>query len=360
MKKNILLNLAVLLVCASLWHPALKGQSGLSGTDSPAALESAALDLKGTGPIAVGNFINTSSRNDFNYLESILPTALASSLNTKYKINIIKPQEIEKILKTKSLENYTEEDLYKISSHIKAKYFVYGSFEPQQNNKIKAMIHIYKISSSSIFTFTDEGFRDTAIFNLIDRISMHIKNITNPAMVYKSGTLKQNSRLAVLTNIQGEDLNSLYLEIMSHGHKLNSFQGNSIYNNIGKEDIDKLYYTSSEAASLRKIHDKNAIELYYGTWSGKSHFKDIKEQQRIYEKYTFNHDIIDKKTFAAINRAAPGKIDYLLIIRFNKNKKEAWIRCVNLNTGNLIFSSAAIEGSSVNDITQKILAYISS
>ncbi len=317
-------------------------------------------DLKGGGSIAVGNFVNTSSKNDFDYLESILPTALASSLNTKYKIDIIKPQEIEKILKTKSIENYTEKDLYNISSYIKAKYFVYGSFEPQQNNKIKTVIHIYKVNSSNIFTFTDEGFLEVEIFRLIDRISMHIKNITDPAMLYKSENLKQNSRLAVLTNIQGEDLNSLYSEIMNHGHKLNSFQGNSIYNNIGKEDIDKLYYISSETASLRKIHDKNAIKLYYGTWAGKNHFKDIKEQQKIYEKYTFNDDIINKKTFVAINKAAPGKIDYLLIIGFNKNKKKAWIRCVNLNTGNLIFSSATVAGSSINDVTQKILTYISS
>ncbi len=363
MKNNILLNLTVLLVCTSLWHPGLKGQTGVSGTDSPAALESAAPEitaLKGAETIAVGNFINISSKNEFNYLESILPTALASSLSTKYKINIIKPKEIEKILKAKSLEKYTEQDLHNISSYIKSRYFVYGSFEPQKNNKIKTVIHVYKVSSSSIFTFTDEGFREVEIFSLIDRISTHIKNITNPAMVYKSENLKQNSRLAVLTNIQGEDLNRLYFEIMNKGHKLNSFQGSSIYNNIEKEDIDKLHYISSETASFRKIHDKNTIELYYGTWSGESHFKDIKEQQGIYEKYTLNYSIMDKKTFAAINKAAPDKIDYLLIIRFNKNKKKAWIRCVNLNTRSLIFSSAEIAGKSVNDVAQKILALISS
>lgn len=316
-------------------------------------------DLKGAKSIAVGNFVNISSKDNFKYLESILPTALASSLNTKFKIKIIKPKEIEKILKTKLYENYTEKDLYNISSYIKAEYFVYGSFEPLQGNKVKTVIHIYKVSSSSIFTFTEVGFLEVEIFKLIDRISMQIKNLTDPAMIYKGENLQLNSRITVLTNIKGEDLNSLYFEIMDNGYKLNSFQGNTVNNHIGKEDIDKLYYISSEVASLRKIHDKNAIKLYYGTWSGKNHFKEIKEQQKIYKKYTFNYDSIDKNTFAAINKAAPGKIDYLFIIGFKKNKKEAWIRCVNLKTGNLIFSAATVSGSSVNDVTQKILASVS-
>lgn len=357
MKKVKPVNLALLIIISILSITVLQGDSPVYGSNV-LALDTAA--LQGAGSIAVGNFVNTSTKSDFNYLESILPTALASSLDTQFRINTIKPKEIEEILIKKQLNNYAEKDLLKISSYIKAEYFVYGSFEPQQGNQIKIVINVYKVSSSSIFTFTDVGFLEVEIFRLIDRLSMQVKNITDPAMIYKGENLQQNSRLAVLTNIGGEDLNTLYYEIMNQGHKLNSFQGNTIYNNIDKDDIDKFYYISSDVASWRKIYDRNAIKLYHGTWSGKTYFEDIKEERKIFQKYAFNDERTARTTFAAINKAAPGKIDYLLIIGFNKNRKKAWIRCVNLKNGNLIFSAAAVSGSSINDITQKILATISS
>jgi len=184
---------------------------------------------------------------------------------------------------------------------------------------------------------------------------MHVKNITDPAMFYKSENIRQNSRLAVLTNIGGEDLNSLYYEILKSGYKLNSFQGNSLYNNLDINNIDKFYYITSDNASYRKIYYHDVIKLDHGTWAGSGYYSDLKNKQKIYNKFTVNFNSTGQKAFSEINRSAPGEIDYLLIIGFNDNKNEAWIRCVNLQTGNLIFTASDISGSSVGDITKKLL-----
>ncbi len=354
MKKNTLIHLITLLICSAFWVTSIPGYTEVIGTDSPAALESAA--LKGAGTIAVGNFINISSNSSYDYLESILPTALAGSLDSKYRINTIKPREIEEIIKNKLQRDYTEQDLYNISSQIKAEYFVFGTFEPQSGNRIKTVINIYKVSSSNIFTFTDIGFLEVELFRLIDKLSLHVKNITDPSMLYQSENIRKNSRLAVLTNIEGEYLNSIYYEILSRGHKLNSFQGHSIYSNLSSEDINKFYYITTNNASYRRIYYPDDIKLIHGTWSGPDYYKDLKNKQKLYEKYTVNFNSTGQKIFAEINKSAPGEIDYLLIIGFNDNRNEAWIRCVNLQTGNMIFTASAISGSSVGDITKKIMA----
>lgn len=354
MKKSIILHLSVLLVTALFWNTDLRGETAVFGTDSPAALESAS--LRGAGTIAVGNFINKSSNRSFDYLEAILPTALAGSLDSKYRINTIKPREIEGIIKNRLERDYTEQDLYNISSQIKAEYFVFGSFEPIGGNRIKTVINIYKVSSSSIFSFTDVGYLEVEIFRLIDKLSLQVKNITDQVMLYKSENIRPDSRMAVLTNIDGEYLNSLYYEILSRGHRLNSFQGHSIYSKLSSEDINKFYYISSDTASYRKIYYPEAVKLEHGTWAGPEYYNEIKNKQKIYEKYTFNFKSTSEKTFSAINKSAPGEIDYLLIIGFNDNRNEAWIRCINLQTGNLIYTESVVSGSTVSDITKKILA----
>jgi hypothetical protein len=357
MKKNTFIQVITLLICSIIWNSALSGDTPVYGTDSPAALESAT--LKGSGTIAVGNFVNVSTNRGYDYLESILPTALAGSLDSKFRISTIKPRVIEEVIKNKLQREYTEQDLYNISSQIKAEYFVFGSFEPLSDNRIKTVINIYKVSSSNIFTFTDIGYLEVELFRLIDKLSLNVKNITDPVMFYKSESIRPDSRLAVLTNLNGEDLNSLYYEILNRGHRLNSFQGNSIYNNINTENINKFYFITSNNASYRKIYYPEEIKLIYGTWAGSGYYSDLKNKQKIYERFTFNFNNTGQQAFSDITKAAPRQIDYLLIIGFNDNRNEAWIRCINLKTGNLIFTESAISGSSIEDITRKIMGNIS-
>ena len=347
-----------LIFISAIWGSALAAQTPVSGTDSPAALESAA--LKGGKSLAIGTFVNKSGNRDFDYLETILPNALASSLESKYSISAIKPRSIEEIFRKKQIEkDFSDAELYPLSSGIKADFFIFGTFEPQSGNRIKTEINIYKVNSSSIFTFTDIGFLEVEIFRLIDRLSLNIKNITDPAMHYKSESIPGNSRLAVITNIEGEDLNKLYYEILTRGYKLSSSQGISVKNSIDTEGIEKFYHISSESASYRRIYDRKSITLLHGTWAGGDYYKDILNQRNLHRKYTFEFTDSGKKAYKSMGKIGPGGIDYLMVIGFNDSKSEAWIRCINLKTGNLIFTRSGISGSSVNEITHKILLNIS-
>jgi hypothetical protein len=358
MRKIRLKYLKALVIISVLWIQALTAQTPGSGTDSPAALETAA--LKGGKSVAVGTFVNKSDNRAFDYLETILPNALASSLDSKYSIKTIKPRSIADIFKKNQLEkDFDDAALYTLSSDIKADFFVFGTFEPQSGNRIKTEIKIYKVSSSSLFTFTDIGFLEVEIFRLIDRLSLNIKNITDPSMYYKSENIQKNSRLAVITNIDGEDLNKLYYEILTRGHKLNLFQGASVTNIVDKEGIDKFYHISSGSASYRRIYDRKSISLLYGTWAGNDYYKDILNQRNIHRKYTFDFTESGKKAYTSMGKIGPGGIDYLMIIGFNENRSEAWIRCINLKTGNLIFTQSGISGSSVDEITRQMLLNIS-
>ena len=358
MRKNRIKYFWALIVISALWGTALTAQTPVSGTDSPAALEAAA--LKGGKSVAIGTFLNKSGNRAFDYLETILPNALASSLESKYSIAAIKPGSIGEIFKKKQIEkDFGDAELYAISSDIKADFFIFGTFEPQSGNRIKTEINIYKVNSSSIFTFTDIGFLEVEIFRLIDRLSLNIKNITDPAMHYKSESIPGNSRVAVITNIEGEDLNKLYYEILARGYKLSSSQGISVKNFIDTEGIEKFYHISSESASYRKIYDQKSITLLHGTWAGVEHYKDISDQRNLHRKYTVDFTDSGKKAYTALGKTGPGGIDYLMVIGFNDSKSEAWIRCINLKTGSLIFTRSRISGSSVNEITRKIILNIS-
>ena len=178
-------------------------------------------------------------------------------------------------------------------------------------------------------------------------------------MYFKSENVNKNARLAVLTNIEGDELNKLYFEVLNKGHKLAFFQGLSIKNFLDTQSIEKFYHINSESASYRRIYDKKALNLLHGTWAGKDYYKDLIHQRNLHDRYTFNFTETGKKTFNAIGKIGPGGIDYLVIIGFNDSKSEAWIRCINLKTGNLVFTQSGIQGSSVDDISRKILINIS-
>ena len=77
-------------------------QNRVSGTDSPAALDAAT--LKGGGSVAVGTFVNKSGNSAFDYLETILPNALASALESKHNITTIKPRALADVLRKKILK----------------------------------------------------------------------------------------------------------------------------------------------------------------------------------------------------------------------------------------------------------------
>jgi len=306
---------------------------------------------------AFGFFINESSNESFDYLEKILPNSFASTLKNKYNYDIIKPGRIPDLsvdvdagLKIQIIK---EEDLQRITEDIDADYFIFGSFKPLEENKIKLTISIFRKGTTSVFQFEETGYLETEIFKLVDRIAVQIKNIANESMIYKSGTVSSKSKLAILTNIEGDDLNSLYYEFLAGGYKISPVQGNEIYGLMDVEQINKFYHFTGVNASYHYIHSRKDVELFHGTWSGVEYDKKISDDKKIYERYSFNY--LDTKNEMLKKIKSFDAIDYIIIIGFDDNKSTAWIRCLNLKNNKLVITETGIAGSSIDDITKKII-----
>jgi len=309
--------------------------------------------------VAFGFFINESRNESLDYLEKILPNSFAGALKAKYNFDIFKPAQIPVLASGEDdglkKEIIKEGDLKVITKDIDADYFVYGSFKPLDDNKIKMTINVFEIGTTSVFQFEDIGYLETEIFKLIDKIAVQIKNIANKSMIYKKGTIPSKSKLAILTNIDGEDLNSLYYEFLHYGYKLSPTQGNDIYGLMDYKQINKFYHFSGVNASFHMIDDRKDVELWHGTWSGTAYYKKISEEKKAYEKFSFNYMNTKNEIIKKIRSFSADDIDYIIIIGFNKSKNNAWIRCLNLKNNKLLITESEIEGSSINKIANKII-----
>ncbi len=313
--------------------------------------------LHASTEVAFGFFRNESRNPGLNYLETILPNSFASSLKNRHNIATIKPGKLSEIFKEHDLKlnkNFSETDLPAVSGLIDAEYFVFGSFTPKGSDRIELKINIYRTGSTRIFTFTESGYLETEIFKLVDRISKQIKNITGDSMLYRSEKVRNRSRIAILTNIEGSDLNNLYYEFLARGYKLSQFQGNSLSTAVTDENIEKFYHISTRDVSYRILADKKTVKLFHGTWAGVDYTRVLKRTRSVYNKYAF--DFINTKEGMIKRMKNSGSIDYLLIVGFDSGRDKAWIRCINMGKNRLILTKSEIEDSSINGIGKKIIA----
>jgi len=308
---------------------------------------------------AFGFFINESKNESFDYLEKILPNSFASTLKNKFDFDIIKPAQIPDLSEGESegIEKaiLKDENLKIVTRDISADYFIYGSFKPLDDNKIKLTINIYQIGTTSVFRFEETGALETEIFKLVDRIAVQIKHIASDSMIYKSDTISSKSKLAILTNAEGEDLNSLYYEFLTNGYKLSPVQGNEIYSLMDDEQINKFYHFTGVNASYHFIHDRKDVELLHGTWSGVEYFKKISEEKQTFEQYSFNYPDKLNEMLKKMKSFNADAIDYIVVIGFNCGKSNAWIRCLDLKNNKLIITETGITGSSIDEITRNII-----
>ncbi|HOP61889.1 MAG TPA: hypothetical protein PK358_02185 [Spirochaetota bacterium] len=308
--------------------------------------------------VAFGYFTNKSESSSMDYLQKVLPNSFASALKNKHNVSSLKPGKIP-ILNSKE-SKYTgkeieDNDLIDLSSYIRADYFVFGNFTPLSGNRIRLTIKVHKTNTTKVFSFTEEGRLETEIFRLVDRITFKIKNIASDSMLYKAGTIVNNSKVSIITNIEGEDLNILYYNFMKNGYKLSSVQGNEIYTHLDENSIMSLYTVHTQNASYKIIADRSEVELLHGTWSGAQYYRDLIQQRDIYNKYAFN---FEKTIENFTNRALDfdrGSFEYLIIIGFNDDKNTAWIRGISLKDNKLITAESEITGGNIEEISVKII-----
>jgi hypothetical protein len=307
---------------------------------------------------AFGFFINETGNEGFNYLEKIIPNSFAGTLKNKHNFNIIKPAHIPALTSKEDrsfINEFKDGDLKNLTANISADYFIYGTFKALDNNRILLKVNVYKKETSSIFHFEQIGYLETEIFKLIDNIVLQISNIASESTIYKNEEITPKSKLSVLTNIDGSDLNSLYFEFLKCGYRLSATQGNDIYGLIDDEQINKFYHISGVNASFHRIHDPKEIELMYGTWSGANYYKNITEQKKFYDRHTFNYIKSKNEILKKFRESGTNNSDYIIIIGFDSTRSNAWIRCININNNKLIITESGIKGSSIPEITKNII-----
>jgi hypothetical protein len=321
-----------------------------------------AVDAAGKSEIAFGYLANNSDENNYNYLETIFPNSFASSIRNIFDVDVLKPHEINEKLAEDNLalkKEYNTYELKKLVSKIGSDIFIYGSFTPLPENKIKIILNLYIKKTNYIFTFTNIGKMETEIFMLVDRITQILINYMDREKIYRRSVIKKGANLAVLTNLTGANLNKLYMALLESEYRLVHFQGNQLSNIIDNNMIKKFMYINTRDNSFDYITDYRTMKFSFGTWAGPGHKERVDKTRKIYLKY--NYDYLDTKTaiLDRLNSLYGNTLDYLLIVGFSKNRREAWVRTVDLKNRDLVWMQSNIKGKNIYSVSQNIIMRMS-
>lgn len=307
--------------------------------------------------MAFGYLANESKDADYEYLETIFPNSFANSITNIFKVKVIKPGQINKRLSKYKLElqrYYPSYEIPDLMEKIESDFFIFGKFVPMPDNNILIVLNFYEKGSNKLFTFSNIGKMESEIFKLVDRITQILINLLSSEQFYKTGIIKKNSRLAILSNLDGADLNILYYTFKNSGYTISYMQGNTIYNHTSEDLINTFKFIYSENNSYDIITDKRKVKLLHGTWSGPPYQDKVNNAKRLYNYYDFQYSDTKQSMLKKISKSFNGTIDYLILIGFNKWKTRAWLRCINMENMNLMWMQSNIKGSSISEISETI------
>ena len=231
---------------------------------------------------------------------------------------------------------------------VKSDIFIFGNFQSAARNQIKIVLNIYIKGHSEIFTFTNYGRMETQVSKIVDRISIIIINFMSEHNLYKVRKIMPGTRLAILTNLDGEEQNSLLIAFMEKGYPLVCFQNNEIHNPVDNSMIDKFSYLRTMKNSYDTITDWRKSEFYHSTWTGKKYEDRIKYLKALYNKYDLNYESIKNDALENISNAYKDSIDVLIIIGFSNNRRTSWVRAIDMKEKELIWMQSNIKSDALS------------
>jgi hypothetical protein len=295
--------------------------------------------------MAFGYLANQSKDSNYDYLETIMPNSFASSAQNIFRVKVLNPNQINRILEEYNLKlerEYRPHELAGIARTLSADYFIFGSFKILARDNIKINIHFYCLETDKIFSFSNTGKMEAEIFKLVDRIANIMINFIREEKFF-SKTIPKGARIGILTNLTGEDLNSLYVSFLNSGYKVASIQANSLHNNLTPEAIKSFKYVSAGENAYQMISDPRKMKFLRGTWTGRRYDEKINQIKKTYRAYDL--DFIDTKSSVIDRLATYHHVDTVLIIGFNQVGNSAWVRCFDARTKDLIWMEPNISGS---------------
>jgi len=305
-----------------------------------------AIQVNAKPTIAFGYIYNIKNERNLSYLEFILPNSFANSVNAIFDVNIKKPLELENELSQtgKSLKkDYEYYELPELVNDFKSDIFIFGNFKSAPDNQIKIVLNIYINGYNEIFTFTNYGRMETQVSRIVDRISIIIINFMSEHNLYKVKKIMPGTKLAVLSNLDGEEQNSLLIAFMEKGYPIVCFQNNEICNPIDSSMINRFSYIRTMKNSYDTVTDWRKSEFYHSTWTDERYFNRIKYLKDLYNKYDLNYEILKNDALDKISNAYKNTIDVLIIIGFSNNRKTSWVRAIDMKEKELIWIQSNIK-----------------
>ncbi len=305
--------------------------------------------------IAFGYLANMSNDANYDYLETIFPNSFANTLRSMFKVRVMKPEKVKDLLKrrkSKLEKSYEPYELSELTRKLRADIFINGEFTPLPGNQVKIILNLYIHGSNKIFSFTNVGRMETEIFKLVDRIAQIVIHFMGSSQVFQKGIVPKNSRIGILTNLDGLDLNLLYGTFLTGGYSLGGVHGNTLENILPESLLDRFKYFRLKDDYYDYVTDLRKLRFPFGEWSGQRHRERIDTVKRLYKIYDADYLGTNGEMLARLS--ASFNIDYLIIIGFNDRKNRAWVRCINPRTRELILMQSNIKGN-VSGISKKII-----
>ncbi|MFC1668768.1 hypothetical protein ACFL20_00125 [Spirochaetota bacterium] len=308
--------------------------------------------------MAFGYLVNKSDNKNYDYLQTIFPNSFANSIKNIFDVNVIKPHRINENLKKYNIKLKKDYKFFELPEAIKkidSDLFIYGNFTPLSNNRIKIVMTLYARGTNRVLTFSNVGKMETEIFKLVDRITLILISFMDKKKnIYQTKLIPKNASLGIITNLKSEYLNEMYYSFLKKGYRVYGVGGNYIKNVVTEDIINAYRYMFTKNNSYDIITDIRKTKLLYGTWSSKRYMDKVKSFKEMFIKYDYKYLDTKNKILEKLSSAYKNKMRYLLIIGF-KDKTSAWVRCIDLKNKDLILLQGRINGSSVEEISQKII-----
>lgn len=295
--------------------------------------------------VAFGYLSNESGQIDYNYIETVFPSSFASSLKAIRDVDVLRPDQVNAILHksgTTLKKDYRPAELPELAEKTGSDVFVYGKFLPLEDNRIKIVLHLFVRSSRELFTFTDIGRMETQIFRIVDRVSIKMVNFLGDNSRYRAAPIPPGSRIGLLSNLNGPEINRLYMAFMKHDYRVLSVQSADLHSSIDREIIEKFKYIRTENNSYRYIDDFSAVPLFTGTWAGREHAEKLEAVKRMYAIYNTDYEKKMTDSMRRMSQAFNGGIDYLMIIGFSGSRKTAWARCIDVRSSDFVWMETKV------------------
>ncbi len=296
--------------------------------------------------VAFGYLTNRSGDSNYDYLETIFPNSFAGTVQNMFNARVMKPVQIEKKMEKHGLKlekEYAPYELAPLTEKLSADFFIYGSFTLLPGEMIKVDVKLYRRGTNRLFAFSNTGKMEAEIFKLVDRTASIMTDFILNENFFTSGVVPKGSKIGILTNLDGEDLNFLYGMFSAGGYRVAGIQANELRNNFSAHSVGFFAYSSTGENSYQMISDPRKMKFLHGTWTGEKYYGEINYLKKIYSIYDLDYN----ETEAAIleKLGARYNLDRLLIIGFSGGKRSAWVRCIDMRSKDLIWMQSAVSGS---------------